>query len=152
MITLSPLVYKTVLFKYRLLKPYQHFWLSNRAKHAAIAEVHKNQGQDVVLRLTGKQYEGSQEVIMNCEGLLIPEGFGWDGATKAIDTANSMEASLVHDVICDAINDEQLEWKWRRIGDVEFRHILKAVGMSWVRRWLWWLFGVRLYATVIKPK
>ena len=49
-----------------------------------------------------------------------------------------MRASLVHDVLYQAMREGGLPRKARGWADSEFRRILKADGMWWPRRWLWW--------------
>lgn len=42
--------------------------------------------------------------------LLIYKGYPWDGATGALDTRNSMVASLVHDCFCEMMRLGNLDY------------------------------------------
>ena len=77
--------------------------------------------------------------------IIVRAGYAWDGASgPTVDTDNSMTASLIHDVLYQAIREGLLPTNIRRHADREFRRLLKRDGMSFLRRWLWWL-GVRLF-------
>ena len=72
--------------------------------------------------------------------------YAWDGPSgPTADTENSMRASLVHDGLYQAMRERKLRLTARGIADKEFRRILKDDGMSFLRRWIWWL-GVRCFA------
>ena len=76
--------------------------------------------------------------------LTVKAGYAWDGASgPTLDTEDSMTAGLVHDVLYQAMREGNLRSVYRRQTDREFRRILKRDGMSWLRRWVWWL-GVRV--------
>lgn len=77
--------------------------------------------------------------------ITIDTGFRWDGASgPTVDSSNTMRASLVHDAWYGCIRVGMLPVSSRRLADREMRRILKADGMSWARRWLWY-FGLRLF-------
>ena len=77
--------------------------------------------------------------------LLVHTGYAWDGPSgPTLDTDNAMRAALVHDVLYQAIREGGLPRKYRRQADREFRRLLKADGMTLLRRWAWWL-AVRLF-------
>ena len=72
------------------------------------------------------------------------KGYAWDGASgPTFDTSNSMRASLVHDILYQAIREGVISKSYRRLADREFRLILKEDGMHFFRRWSWW-YGVRI--------
>ena len=74
-------------------------------------------------------------------------GYRWDGPSgPTIDTSNGMRASLVHDGLYQALREKWLCPKARKAADIEFLRILKADGMTWWRRWGWYL-GVRIFAS-----
>ena len=84
-------------------------------------------------------------MILSPHGLTADCGYAWDGPSgPTIDTADSMRASLVHDMLYQLIRMGHLTRKCRRRADREFRRILKADGMNFVRRWAWY-FSVRLF-------
>ena len=84
-------------------------------------------------------------VSVSPTGLILQRGFEWDGASgPAIDTPNTVRASVVHDGLYRAIRVGILPPKARKIADKEMRKILKGDGMSFVRRWGWWI-GVRVF-------
>ena len=79
----------------------------------------------------------------NC--MVVEKYYAWDGPSgPTIDTSNSMRASLVHDVLYQAIREEGFARKFRGRADLEFLRILKSDGMSFPRRWIWWS-AVRLF-------
>ena len=83
--------------------------------------------------------------------LVIEAGYAWDGASgPTIDTENTMQASLVHDALYQAIREGCSIT--RRRADRELRRVLREDGMSLARRWLWY-WAVRLFAAgAAKPK
>ena len=77
--------------------------------------------------------------------LTIKEGYAWDGASgPAIDTADIMRASLVHDVLYQMIGMHLLDKTYRKKADEELYRICREDGMSWVRA-QWVYRAVRLY-------
>ena len=89
-------------------------------------------------------YEG-RWFVFSRGGLTVKEGYSWDGATGAIDTLDLCRASMVHDVICQAVGAGILPWCYRKIGDGLFLEILKADGVFCLRRW-WCYAAVRTYS------
>ena len=82
-------------------------------------------------------------INQNC--MVVVTEYAWDGPSgPTIDTDNSMRASLIHDVLYQAIRENGLTCEFRRRADLEFRRILKSDGMSFPRRWIWWS-AVRLF-------
>ena len=61
--------------------------------------------------------------------LRIEKGFRWDGATGALDTADIMKASCVHDWFCNAVDNGVLPIVYRRKGDDLFKRICLEEGM-----------------------
>ena len=88
----------------------------------------------------------NSELFCICKTRVVAQsGYAWDGPSgPTIDTENSMRASLVHDILYQAMRARMLPAEFRKRTDSEFVRILKSDGMLWPRRWLWWL-GVRLF-------
>ena len=75
--------------------------------------------------------------------LTIREGYAWDGPSgPAIDTANFMRGSLVHDVLYQLIREGYLPESSRELADRILQRICKEDGMSALRAW-WVYTGVR---------
>lgn len=76
--------------------------------------------------------------------LFLSNQFMWDGASGAVDTADFMMGSCIHDALCTLIEEhEALRGLWNAAAK-EMRRINKANGMSWLRaQWTYW--AVRLY-------
>jgi len=72
--------------------------------------------------------------------LLVKKGYAWDGASgPTIDTKDSMEPSLVHDVFCQAMRLELLSFnKWQDTVNEFFRDHCKMCGMNSFRAWYWY--------------
>jgi hypothetical protein len=78
--------------------------------------------------------------------LTIEPGYAWDGPSWASDTPNFMRASLIHDVLYQAMRmgliDDAI---WRPIADQLLHDICIVDGMSRFRAWcVWW--AVRTFA------
>ncbi len=87
-------------------------------------------------------------------GVIVEPGYAWDGPSgPTIDTTNAIRASLLHDVLYQAMREKLIPRKRnRRIADAAFRKILKEDGMHSFRRWLWWI-TVRLFGGyAVKPQ
>lgn len=93
----------------------------------------------------GAQHEWA---TLNLDGYMtVYSGYKWDGASGAVDTADFMEGSMYHDVLCEMINAGKLpRTKWNDAAAC-MRDINKEEGMSWLRRWWTWR-GVRLWGRV----
>ena len=76
--------------------------------------------------------------------LFVRAGFPWDGATGAFDTDDILNASLVHDIICELVNEGLLPDWVQALGDEEFRRIAKKDSMPWAGQ-MWTYFVVRFY-------
>lgn len=78
--------------------------------------------------------------------LLIKKGYCWDGASgPAIDTANFMGASLVHDALYQLMREGVIPRSFRKTADKILREICLADGMSKPRAW-WVYIAVRIGA------
>jgi len=71
--------------------------------------------------------------------LVINKGYAWDGPSGGVDTANFMRASLVHDVLCQAIGDGLLPQTHQKAVDTLLREIAIEDGM-WKMR-AWWVYN-----------
>ena len=70
--------------------------------------------------------------------MIIDRGYAWDGASGPTwDTKNSMTPSLYHDAAAQLMRLGLLDQKWRIPSNEEFGDMLKARGMSWLRRKIW---------------
>ena len=79
--------------------------------------------------------------------LEIKKGYAWDGASgPVINTQNTLIASLVHDVLYQAMRLNLIKPNKvnRKIADKNFFEILKMNGVNSVRRTVWYL-AVRLF-------
>jgi len=61
--------------------------------------------------------------------LSIRGGYAWDGMSGAMDTKNSMLASLVHDALYQLMRHGHLPLSHRRSVDLFFHTIMRAKGM-----------------------
>jgi hypothetical protein len=83
---------------------------------------------------------------LSAEGVLsIHTGFQWDGPSgPAIDTANFMRTSCVHDCLYGMIKARKLDPSYRVDADREMRLTARADGMaSWRCGYAW--LGVRIF-------
>lgn len=79
--------------------------------------------------------------------LEIKKGYAWDGASgPVINTQNTLIASLVHDVLYQAMRLNLIKPNKvnRKIADKNFFEILKMNGVNSIRRKVWYL-AVRLF-------
>lgn len=79
--------------------------------------------------------------------LTIKKGYAWDGASgPVINTQNTLIASLVHDVLYQAmrLNLIKSNRENKKIADKNFFEILKMFGVNSVRRKVWYL-AVKLF-------
>ena len=75
--------------------------------------------------------------------LIVRAGYAWDGPSgPAIDTANFMRGSLIHDALYQLIRRELLGSVWREPADRALQRICREDGMWRVRAW-WVYCGVR---------
>lgn len=74
----------------------------------------------------------------------VKAGYRWDGASGAVDSADFMEGSMYHDILCELIESGQVPSSMWNKAAAEMREINKAEGMPWLRRWWTWR-GVRLW-------
>jgi len=78
-------------------------------------------------------------------GIVINDGYAWDGASGAIDTKSIMLASLVHDVLYQMIRAGLPIV--RKEADKELYRLCRAGGMWWIRaQYIYW--AVRLFGKV----
>ena len=78
-------------------------------------------------------------------GMTVRAGYVWDGVSgPTLFTVNSIEPSLIHDVLYQAIREKQIPRKLRRRADKIFREALMQYGMSFGRRWAWY-WAVRIF-------
>jgi len=74
----------------------------------------------------------------------IKSGYAWDGATGLPDLLQTKDLqipSLVHDVFCQATNEDLLSWnRWREYGDDIFKTLYEEIkrqgcGIFFLRKW-----------------
>lgn len=71
--------------------------------------------------------------------LLVHKGYAWDGPSGlTFDTKNSMRGSLIHDALCQLINEGLLSKKHQPYVDTLLYDICREDGMSQPRAWLWY--------------
>lgn len=98
--------------------------------------------------------DGKPLVDIDNAAMYVRPGYEWDGASgPTIDTDNTMEAALLHDVAYQCLRERVLPHplgtrshkQVRKWADKEFRRFLKQEGMFIIRRWYYYL-GVRGFA------
>ena len=73
--------------------------------------------------------------------ITINKGYNWDGASgPTIDTDNTMDGSLVHDVLYQLMREERLLRKYRKEADKCIKKMCIADGMSKWRANYWYFF------------
>lgn len=77
--------------------------------------------------------------------LLIKKSFCWNGASLWIDTKNNFRAALVHDALCDAINEGYLPREYQKPADKLFQEICEQDGTGSFLNWLQ-IRGVRWFS------
>lgn len=71
---------------------------------------------------------GPDGIITACKG------YSWDGASgPTIDTPSNIRASLIHDIIYQAIRNGHLDMSWRKEADKELKKIMIEDGASRIR-------------------
>jgi hypothetical protein len=64
----------------------------------------------------------------------IRENYAWDGPSgPAIDTKNSMTASLIHDALYQSMDAGDMDWSYRRKADLVYHYIVRREGMNFFR-------------------
>ena len=125
----SGFTYKTN-WKYKLSDPYEYKLPHSLKESGREPRLLIDSNNSILLKLTH-------------DVLQFSVGYAWDGPSgPTIDTKNSIRASLLHDGLYQSLRLGWLQPTARQVADREFRRILKEDGMSWPRRWLWYL-GVR---------
>jgi hypothetical protein len=70
----------------------------------------------------------------------VYKGYEWDGASgPTIDTEDTMDGSLVHDVLYQLIREHHLPMKWRKEADKCIHKMCVEDGMPKWRAWYWYL-------------
>ena len=129
-------------WKYMLDEPYCHSLTVVLSGSGGKIPAGASQNQ-LLIRVTPGGAKGGTAAKME-----FGKGYTWDGPSgPTFDTPNAMRASLVHDGLYQALREGWLHQTARKAADREFREILKIDGMSFLRRWAWWM-GVRVFAGV----
>ena len=120
----GPQIFYRTGYKYQLAKSYEH-QLSFRLPPGGFRS---------------RLFQARDDGVM-----LIARDYAWDGASGPTrDTKNSMRASLVHDVLYQAIREKVLPESFRPMADAEFWFITQQDGMRWWRA-MGWFFAVRRF-------
>ncbi len=77
--------------------------------------------------------------------LIVNAGYAWDGASGAVDTANSMRGTVAHDALYQMLRQGHLPQGLRGVADDLLERCLTEDGMWRLRRW-WWMRAVRNFA------
>jgi hypothetical protein len=79
-------------------------------------------------------------IALRADGLLtIRDGYAWDGPSgPAVDTANFMRGSIVHDALYQLIRDNLIGYEYRQYADRLLEQICREDGMSKIRAW--WVY------------
>lgn len=79
------------------------------------------------------------------DGLFIArDRYAWNGSDYVADTLQSQSASLVHDIVCQAVQLGLLDRKWKRQGDIEYYKQCTANGTSPLRAGIRFI-GIQLH-------
>jgi len=76
--------------------------------------------------------------------LTIYKGYAWDGPSGGVDSKNFLRASLIHDVLCQAIGDDLIPQRYQIIADQLLKKIAIEDGM-WKVRAEWVYRAVRFH-------
>jgi hypothetical protein len=118
--------YKEVRWPYRLVQPYA-ITLDLRFFHA-FDKNRRRSGRWKHEFITIWPGSGDYSILE------IENHYGWNGASgPAIDTRETMRASLVHDALYQLIREGYLPKEMRKRADKEFYKICREDGMSWFR-------------------
>lgn len=108
----------------------------------------------LAIRLHTHAYDGlsSPKGYAVRDGVLyVDKGVWWDGSTVVLDTRECLLSSLIHDLLCDLIDNAPWsrwkKWRYRRIADTIYADVNKEQGMSAIRAEVRWL-GLRLFGPV----
>lgn len=93
----------------------------------------------------GMRHEGLIELYNQGDGavLQLRAPFAWNGATRAVDTVDTLRASALHDALCHMINCGLLPASYQKRADQLYRRELIKAGMWRVRAW-WHYAGLRV--------
>ena len=73
--------------------------------------------------------------------IVIDSDYEWDGASgPTLDTDDTMDGSLVHDVLYQMMREERLSRKLRKEADKCIRQMCMDDGMPWWRANYWYFF------------
>ena len=85
-------------------------------------------------------------VLLHNGYFVIRKGFSWDGASgPAIDTANFMRGSMIHDSLYSLMRSGNLPTTFKDQADVLLRQMCIEDGMSNIRAW-WVYAAVKTFA------
>ena len=98
----------------------------------------------------------TQFINITREGnLTIRKGYSWDGASGGWDSRSFMRASLIHDALCQLINEKLLPRTYQIQADKLLKEICLEDGMFKIRAW-WVYRAVRRFDKIglkkYKPK
>ena len=71
---------------------------------------------------------------LESDGVLrILPGYAWDGSTKVADTKSTQIASVVHDALCQMVQEYGLDKKWKLEINKLYYNLSRMGGMSRLR-------------------
>lgn len=87
----------------------------------------------------------SEFFALESDGTLsIFPGYAWDGSTKVADTKSTQIASVVHDALCQMVQEGMLDKKWKEEINRIYYNLSKKGGMSRFRAALRFL-GIEIF-------
>ena len=100
-------------------------------------QLHQNAVFMLPAEFAGAFFDSGHIALMECK-LLIRAGYAWDGASGPTwDSKNSMQGSLVHDALYQAIRLGLLPRALKKESDDLLQSICISDGMSRIRAGLW---------------
>lgn len=86
--------------------------------------------------------------------ITIKEGYAWDGATglpSFLQTIALVRPSLIHDIICQAVDERYLEVEFRAVGDKIFYDLCLEEGINKFKAKIMY-FAVKVYGKILYRK
>lgn len=100
---------------------------------------------EIMTNIKGYEFDAGLYSMQEDGMMIVREGYAWDGASgPTFDTPNSMRASLIHDVLYQAIRDIYLPPSCKDQADRELHRACIEDGMHKKRADVWY-DGVHLF-------
>lgn len=85
------------------------------------------------------EIKSNRFVTLHTSGLLsIEAGYAFDGSSGGWDSKNVMRASLIHDALCQMVNEKLIPKDYQEGIDWILREVCLEDGMSKIRAW--WIY------------